>query len=84
MNNISLISSLLMFLIIIFYNIKAYISNDLLILSVAAYEKSMFCFFIGINFFKDNFAIISLVSKALHKFLHKIIPLRIIRLLISL
>jgi hypothetical protein len=52
---------------IFFYNIKAYLSNDALIaliLSVAAYEKSMLRFFIGTNFFKDNFAIISSVCKA--------------------
>jgi hypothetical protein len=30
---------------------------------VAANEKSTFRFFIGINFFKDNFAIISSVCK---------------------
>jgi hypothetical protein len=50
---------------IIFDNIKAYISNDALILSVAAYEKSTFrFFFIETNFFKDNFATISAFSKA--------------------
>jgi hypothetical protein len=39
-------------------------STDELILSVAAYEKSTFCFFIGTNFFKVNIVLISSVCKA--------------------
>jgi hypothetical protein len=35
-------------------DIRAYIFNDALILSVAVYEKSTFRFFIGTNIFKDN------------------------------
>jgi hypothetical protein len=54
---------------ILFDNIKAYISNNALILSVAAYEKAMFRFFIGTNFFKVHFAIISSVCKAQSSFL---------------
>ena len=49
---------------LIFDNIKAYISNDALMLSVAANEKLTFRFIIGTNVFKDNFAIISSVCKA--------------------
>ncbi len=39
-------------------------TNDALILYAAAYEKLMFSFFIGTNFFKDNFVIISSVCNA--------------------